>query len=315
MNDIIKRMDHRLTPKWALLLCVPPLMWAGNAVVGRLMVGLVPPLTLNLLRWAVALLILIPLGLHALRTAEQRAALWERRWWLALIGLLGVGVYNALQYGALVSSTPLNTTLIAASSPLWMLVVGTVFFGQRITATNSAAALLSLAGVCTVVSKGTPWSLIDLDWVVGDIMMVLAAVSWSFYSWLLAKPPAALSTGVPKPGDDWAGFLLVQTLFGIGWAAAAAAGEQLIAPTPVDWSPSVVGAILFVAVCPSILAYRCWGMGVAHLGPAVTAFFGNLSPLFAALLQIALLGELPRIHHVLAFALILSGIAVSSLRR
>ena len=283
--------------------------------MGRLMVGHVPPLTLNLIRWAVALLILFPLGWHALRTAEQRAAIWQRRGWLALIGLLGVGVYNALQYGALVSSTPLNTTLIAASSPLWMLIVGALFFGQGITAINSAAALLSLAGVCTVVSRGAPWSLVDIDWVAGDIMMVIAAISWSFYSWLLAKPPAAISTGIPKPGEDWAGFLLVQTLFGIGWAATAAAGEQLLEPTPINFSPSVFGAILFVAICPSILAYRFWGMGVARLGPSITAFFGNLSPLFAALLQAAVLGQWPQLHHGVAFGLILAGIAVSSLRR
>ena len=41
---------------------LPPLLWAGNAVVGRLLVGQVPPLTLNLLRWLLAALFLLPLG-------------------------------------------------------------------------------------------------------------------------------------------------------------------------------------------------------------------------------------------------------------
>ena len=117
-------MYERLSLRLALLMVLPPLMWAGNAVVGRLMVGQVPPLMLNLLRWSLALAILVPLGWHVMRTAEQRRALWAKRYPLSLLGLLGVGAYNALQYLALTTSTPLNVTLIAASSPLWMLSIG-----------------------------------------------------------------------------------------------------------------------------------------------------------------------------------------------
>ena len=41
----------------ALLLTLPPLLWAGNAVVGRLLSDLVSPMTLNLLRWLLAIVI------------------------------------------------------------------------------------------------------------------------------------------------------------------------------------------------------------------------------------------------------------------
>jgi drug/metabolite transporter (DMT)-like permease len=70
-----------------------------------------------------------------------------------------------------------------------------------------------------------------------------------------------------------------------------------------------------VAVGPSLIAYRCWGVGVAAVGPAVAAFFGNLTPVFAAVLSAALLGEAPHAYHGVAFALIVAGIAVSSRRR
>ena len=51
---------------------------------------------------------------------------------------------------------------------------------------------------------------------------------------------------------------------------------------------------------------------MATAGPAVAAFFANLTPVFAALLSAALLGELPRWYHGVAFLLIAAGIAVSS---
>ncbi len=52
----------RLTLRMSLLLMLAPLMWAGNAVIGRLMVGQVPPLTLNFMRWSMTALLLLPLG-------------------------------------------------------------------------------------------------------------------------------------------------------------------------------------------------------------------------------------------------------------
>jgi drug/metabolite transporter (DMT)-like permease len=53
---------------------------------------------------------------------------------------------------------------------------------------------------------------------------------------------------------------------------------------------------------------------VAQAGPAAAAFFGNLTPVFAALLSAALLGEPPRWYHGLAFTLIAAGIVVSAAR-
>ena len=55
-------MNQKLTPATALLLTVPPLMWAGNAIVGRMLQGMVPPITLNFLRWTIAFLLLLPLA-------------------------------------------------------------------------------------------------------------------------------------------------------------------------------------------------------------------------------------------------------------
>ena len=57
----------RLTPATALLLTVPPLLWAGNAVVGRLVRDLVSPITLNFVRWVIAFALLLPLAAPVLR--------------------------------------------------------------------------------------------------------------------------------------------------------------------------------------------------------------------------------------------------------
>ncbi len=299
---------HHLTPRIAFFLTLPPLLWAGNAVVGRLLVGSVPPLALSGLRWALALLILLPLGHRVFNDLQAVRSRWP---YLALLGFLGVGCYNAMQYFALQTSTPINVTLIASSMPLWMLAVGALFYGEHPTHRQLLGALLSLAGVALVLSRGQTEVLLGLRLVPGDLLMLLAVALWAWYSWLLARPPAHMR-GEARPPWGWAELLLVQVLFGAAWAGAAAGVEAVVDPAPIHWSPWVLLALAYVAIGPSVLAYRFWGMGVATVGPAIAAFFNNLTPVFAAVLSVAWLGELPRWYHVLAFALIAAGIVVTS---
>ena len=306
-------MTGRITPRLALLMSVPPVLWAGNAVVGRLAAGHVPPLMLNALRWVVVLALLVPLGWPAIATRQARAQLWQRRGPLALLGLLGIGCYNALQYMALASSSVLNVTLIASSLPVWMLAIGALFYRTRPAPRELFGALLSLSGVAVVLARGEWSHLAQVRFVPGDLMMLAAILGWAFYSWLLARPHASL-TGDARPPWDWAGFLLAQTLFGAVWAGAFAGVGAVFSPAQVHWSPWVVLALAYVAIGPSLIAYRCWGAGVAQAGPAVAAFFGNLTPVFAAVMSAAVLGEAPSPFHGLAFGLIIAGIVVSSRR-
>jgi drug/metabolite transporter (DMT)-like permease len=299
-----------LTPRLALLMTLPPLMWAGNAIVGRLMAGQVPPMTLNLLRWLLTAVILLPLAWRALQPWSRISARWP---YLAAIGLLGVGLYNALQYLALVTSTPLNVTLVASSMPVWMLAVGALFFGEHPTRRQLAGAAIGLVGVLLVIGRGSWDTLAQVRFVPGDLYIIAAAIGWAFYSWLLARPPAHMR-GDQRPDWDWAGMLLVQMVFGIAGASLFAAGEQLVGAEPIRWSFGVVAGLLYVSLGASIVAYRCWGLGVAEGGPALASFFGNLTPLFAAVLSALVLGEAPQPYHALAFVLIVGGIAVSAWR-
>lgn len=302
-----------LTPRVAALLVVPPVMWACNALIGRVLADSLPPLLLNALRWWTALLVLLPLGWGAVATPERRAQIRQRWRPLALLGLLGVGAYNALQYQALQTSTPINVTLIASSTPLWMLLIGALFHGERVRAPQAAGAVLSMLGVLIVLVRGQVAGLSAIRLVPGDLWMLLAALSWAIYSWMLARPAPGLRAD-DRPTWTWAEFLLVQALFGIAWATVAATGEAVLAPRPFQPSAALLAALAFVALGPSILAFRCWGLGVAAVGPAVAGFFGNLTPLFAALASALWLGQPPQAYHAAAFACIVAGIAVSNRR-
>ncbi|MEJ6000360.1 DMT family transporter [Paucibacter soli] len=300
----------QLTPRLALLLTLPPLLWAGNAVVGRLMATSVPPLSLNAMRWALAFVLLLPLARGLFARLEQVRARWR---YLALTGLLGMGCYNALQYQALHSSSALNVTLIAASLPVWMLAVGALGFKVHPTRRQLLGALLSLAGVALVIARGRLASLGEIQFVAGDLLMLLAIFSWAIYSWLLARPPVHLR-GATRPDWNWAEMLMAQLLFGLPFAAGMAGVEQALGSQPIAWGSGLALTLAYVALGPSLIAYRCWGLGVAQGGPALAAFFNNLTPVFAALMSAALLREWPQWYHGLAFVLIAAGIVVSAPR-
>lgn len=302
----------RLSPALLLMLILPPLMWAGNAVVGRMAVSSIDPLWLNSLRWLLAFLFLLPLGRAALATPAARAQVRARWQYLAVLGLLGIGIYNALQYLALRTSSPVNVTLIASSLPVWTLLIGALAYRLHPTRLQLIGAVLSLAGVATVLSRGSPAALLDIQFVAGDLLMLLAIMCWSMYSWLLARPPANMR-GDQRPTWDWVEFLLVQCLFGIGWTLLSVGVAEAVRPAQsAQWSWSLTLTIVFVAVGPSIIAFRSWGLAVAQAGPAVAAVFNNLTPLFTAVLSAAVIGEWPQGYHGVAFALILIGILVST---
>lgn len=298
---------HRLTPLTVLLLVVPPLLWAANAVVGRLVRELVSPLTLNFVRWVIAFALLLPFAWPVLRRTSPLWAHWKN---YTMLGLLGIGLYNAFQYLALQTSSPINTTLVGSSLPLWMLATGALFYNARISGRQIAGALLSMVGVLLVLSRGQWQLLMALRLVPGDLYMIAGTIAWAFYSWMLARThePQAVR-------QDWAAFLLAQLVFGVAWSGVLAGGEWALTDT-AHFTPGwpLIAALAFIGIGPAVLAYRCWGTGVQRAGPQAASVFMNLTPLFAALMSAAFLGEPPHWYHGAAFVLIVGGIFVSSRR-
>ncbi len=301
-------MSTRLSPLTAALLTVPPLMWASNAVVGRLAVAgrapLVSPVLFNALRWTLALAILLVIARFVDRDRPGHSA---RAPWLlyAVFGLLAVTAYNALQYASLQTTTAINATLISASGPFFMLALGRLFFAARPHPIAWTGALVSLAGVLVVLTAGEPRRIAQLQLVSGDLLMLLATLDWALYSWLLRRH---------RPMQSPTAFMIAQTAWGALLATPFVAIEWATGALVLEPDARTVAVIAWAAIGPSVLAYYCWDRGIAKAGALLPAFFANLSPLFAALMSAALLGEPPAAYHALAFVLIAGGIVMSQHR-
>ncbi len=279
-------------------------LWAGNAIAGRVLVGSISPITLSAVRWGLAALLLLPLGW---RVFIPGSALWQNKKRFLLLGLFGVGSYNVLLYLALQTSTAINVTLIGASMPIWMLFIGAVFYQVKPSILQMIGAVVSLLGVGIVLTRGDLATLLSMEMVIGDLLIMLATILWAFYSWMLSRPGSSSERQWP-----WAEFLMAQVTVGLLWTGFFDGFEITAGHAVIDLNWWTASLILFVAIGPSLIAYRCWGLGVNGAGPTVAAFFANFIPLFTALLSAAMLGEPPQLFHGLAFALIVAGIAISS---
>ena len=279
-----------------LLLTLVALFWAGNAVVGRAVRDLVPPFTLALARWSGALVLLAPFARRAL------AADWpvlKRHWRIVLLlGLLGIAAFNALLYSGVHFTTATNALLIQAVIPPMIAVFALLLFGEKASAAQVGAMLLSSAGVIVVVCQGDPKILLRLKIGAGDGLILVASAAWALYTVLLRKRP------VVHPLS----FLAAAFAVGVAAMLPLAAMEWTQGKT-VAWGPGALGAMAYVAVFPSLIAYLLYTRGVDLVGSARAGQFVNLMPLFGAALSMLLLGEPLRAHHLVGGVLIVAGVA------
>lgn len=293
----------QLSALTAFYLTTAALMWAGNAIVGKILVQASSPVLLNTVRWGVTALILLP---FAWRVFKGDSPLWHHTKRFALLSLFGVGSYNVLLYLALQSSTPINVTLIGASMPIWAIFIGMLVYHERANHKQVVGAVISLIGVAVVIVRGELERLIEIEFVAGDLYMVIATILWGAYSWMLSHPKESNERSWP-----WSHFLLAQVGFGFCWSLIFAATEWQLEFSYFTWSWQTVLMIAYVIIGPSLIAYRCWGLGVSKAGATVATFFTNLIPLFTAILSTLLLQKPPEPFHGVAFALILAGIYLS----
>jgi drug/metabolite transporter (DMT)-like permease len=281
------------------MLGIVMLLWAGNSVIGRAVRGDIPPFTLALVRWSGALLLLLP---FALRTLFAERARILSAWKIILIlGLTGVGAFNALLYAGLRHTPATNALLLQAGIPALVLLFDRLLFGTRPAWLQVAGVTLSTLGVVFIVFEGDPAAAAQMQFGTGDLLVLSAVVAWAIYTALLRLRPdiAPLS------------FLAVTFLIGV-LAMAPLAALEWYEGERIACSPGVLGAFAYVAVLPSLVAYILFNAAVAQIGPIRAGQTITLMPLFGAILSAALLGETLAPYHFAGMALILAGIVVTA---
>lgn len=276
------------------------LFWSGNAVVGRGVVGEIPPIALSFWRWVLALALLLPLAWPHL--SRSWPGLRQHVVLLTVLGVLSAGLFNTLLYGAAVTTTAVNISLINATMPVVIAFVAWVTGTERLNRRQALGLGIALPGVVVIVSQGSLERLLGLTLAPGDLLMVAAITSWAVYSVLLRRHPLGLHPVVLLTALVALAlpFIFVIYLFEL------AAG--------VTFTPRAghLPAFLYVGIFPSILSYLGWNHGVQVIGPGRAGMFMYLMPLLTAALALPILGERLHGYHGAGAALILVGLYLAT---
>ncbi|HMR36797.1 DMT family transporter [uncultured Paracoccus sp.] len=283
-----------------LLLLPPPLFWAGNFIVGRAMHEAVPPFALSMWRWIIAFLLLLPFAAPAMRRDLPRY--WQHRWTILGVSLSGVFSFNTLIYLGLRTTTAANALLLNSFIPILVVLFGALFFGQVIRRVQVAGLLISLLGVLTIVLQGDWYRLASFSFAKGDLIIFCAMISWAFYTLWLRKIPAGIDR-IGLMGTQMALALLVLVPCSL-WEHSTGAAVQ--------WSAQVAGALAYLGIFPSVVAYLLYNFAVARLGAAQAGLSIHLIPVFGVLLAVLFLGEQVHPYHVLGIAAIACGLGCAS---
>lgn len=282
-----------------LLLSITALCWAGNAIVGRLAAGHIPPVTLSFLRWTFAFLIILPLAWKHLR--RDWPAIRANLGIMIFLSLTGIGAFNTLQYWALEYTQALNTLLLQSAGPLFVAVWSLILLGVRLTLAQACGIALSLAGVLVILLHGDLTTLASIQFNRGDVIFTVALAIFGLYSVLSLKRPAIHSL-------SFVGFT-----FGCGATCLVPLWIWELLTRPVMAFDTANALTLFyVAVFPSTLAYLCFNRGIQLIGANRAAPFFHVVPVFGSVMAIVFLGERPQLFHLVGFALVLTGVFVAS---
>jgi drug/metabolite transporter (DMT)-like permease len=282
-----------------LLLSVTALCWAGNAIVGRLAAGHIPPVTLSFLRWSIAFLIILPFAWKHL--VRDWKAIRARLGIMIVLSVTGIGAFNTLQYWALEHTQALNTLLLQSAGPLFVAVWSLILLGVRLTLAQAGGIALSLTGVLVILLHGDLTALTAIEFNKGDLIFTVALAIFGLYSVLSLKRPKI-------HGLSFVGFT-----FGCGAACLIPLLVWELSSRPVmQLDAANLLTLFYVAVFPSTLAYLCFNRGVQLIGANRAAPFFHVVPVFGSAMAIAFLGERPQLFHIIGFALVLTGVFVAS---
>lgn len=279
------------------------LCWGGTFIAGRVIATAVPSLVAATARFAVAvpLLLLVAWKLEGglPRLNRQQAVMTFG------LGLTGIFLYNLCFFGALAMMPAGRTALFVAFNPIVTALLLALFFRERLGVVRWLGIVIAFIGAAIIVTRGDlagAWRDITRSVGPGEAMMFCAVTGWAAYT-IIGR--FALKTLTPIAATTYA------SIWGLLLLACGAAFQF----PAVDWARfdwRVVSAIAYLGVFGTVVGFVWYYQGVKAIGPARTAVFNNLVPVFGIVLAALLLAEPVLLSMIVGGALVIGGVTVTN---
>ena len=281
-----------------LLLLIAPLFWGGGAVVGKLAVDEISPVTLTFYRWLIVSIVLLPVALPHLK--KDFTEIKRHIVLLFSLGVCGFSAFNLIILEALHYTSAIKLSIEQAVIPIFIFLGNFIFLKMRCSLWQMIGLSIAIFGVITAVSNGNYSTILKDGINRGDIMVFFTSLLYAAYSFGLRW----------RPKISWLSFFFVLAVSACVFSLPFYLAEDSnLSITEVSWKGWVI--IAYFAVISSICAELSYAKGVSMIGSNRAGQFINLVPIFGMLLSVLVLGENFHWYHGAGLILVLSGIILA----
>lgn len=301
INQQPNNLNPPITTAGALYALIATVMWSGNFIVARGMIDYVPPITLGLFRWLSAAIILLPFCYKELRAAWPTI----RKYWYFYVGssLSGLSLFTLILYFAALTTSVLNMTLIATSTPVITIILARLFLGEKFTLNRAIGIVLAVAGVTVLATRGRLSNLVSLEFHLGDILVLCTSVLFAINNILMRSKPK---------GPTLNAYLSTIFILGILVNLPLSAWELSRPGVDIVFNGKVWIAIVYLGLIASVGGFWFWNKAIVSIGAGNAALFYYSLPFFSGLGAVILLSEPVLWVHWVSGLLIISGIAIAT---
>ncbi len=279
-----------------LLLFIQPIFMASNLVVARGGIEYVPPISLAFWRWAIVFLLLLPFTFLSLKKNYKIIKNEYKK--LFFLGAMGCGVCGAFPFLAGKTTTVVNMGIIYTSSPIFIILISGIFFSEKINLMKIIGLISCLIGVFTIIIKGDINLLINLNFTIGDLWMLAAAIGWALYSIYLFY----WKTNLPI----FQRFTLI-AFFGVVSLFPFYITEEIIFQR-TSFNSDFFLWVIFAAISPGIIAFILYTHTQQTLGASLTGFTLYIFTIYAAIYGLIFFDEKLESYHFVGTLLVFLGV-------
>jgi drug/metabolite transporter (DMT)-like permease len=268
---------QKLKNTWlgSLYLALAASIWGGMYVVVKVVVSVIPPIELVWMRYCVAFIALLIIGLIKRQSwrIQKRDLLL-----LVIIGIIGNTISIVTQeYGTKFSSAQMGA-IITSSTPAFMVIFARILLKERLNVKKILSVCLATIGVLLIVGNGT----IDMSGQLGGIFLLIAALTWALMSVLIKRVPKSYSP---------IAITIYPILVAIVLLTPFVLGRLHEIDTAQLVHPTIWGGVLYLGIISTALGFLLWNRGLQLLNASSGGLFFFFQPLMGTLLGWLLLGE------------------------
>lgn len=296
MKKILKTSP---VPAGFILATAATIIWSWNYIIARGLHDAIPPASLAFYRWLAAALAILPFAIG--KAIRDYPVIKKSKGYIITTAFFGVTVFNTLIYLAGRTTEAINLSLIAISSPIFIVIFSLMFYRTRVGFRKISGIILTITGILLLLTKADVSVLINISFAAGDLWMLIAAMTFAVYSILVIKRPPELSR---------TSFLFTTFTAGLIMLLPFYLSDLIFHPYPLFNSELII-SILYIGIFASVAAFFLWNRAIELIGPSNAGLIYYTLPLFSTLWAILFLDEKAEAVHFLSMLLILSGIIIA----